>query len=727
MAGRRCLAAGADAEGPLLEAATVSSGLYWDIVMSLSIHVLGPLVIRSDDDRLGKLPKKARALLAFLAAQGGEAVSRERLADLLWPYQSSEQARHSLRNCLLELRRALGREAGSCLDADFTSCRIQHAAIDLEDFEGLSRSQERCELQAAVELYRGDYLADFYIASEPFQEWLAAERDRTLTAVCDVLHRLNVKQDAAGEHEGAIQSGRRLVALDPLSEFGQRTLMRAYARAGRRGEALRQYKSCAQTLNRELGVAPDEDTQALASSITRSGEGTPQWAGSPRGNEIRVAFSPAEDRVREHRAGPSQERPIPLTTKPQWPCLLPAIGVAIAPMRNLTGESDRQRLVDAFTDDLVTDLLRQGRGLSLKPLAGGHLAIGKPAWGPASEGEYDYIVTGSAQHGNHDALRVNMRIIDARTSQYLWAGRHEFRPEELASVQTRITRRISRELHVLLLRAASRRAVFDAETEYGVTESLSRAASALQQGMRAELSAEAQRWYLTALAGDSRNVEALTGLAITCQHLVTNPWWAEPRVVATASDLGREAAALALSIAPGHAAAHCVQGMLYSAAGQLDEAARAFERASATDAGLGIAHGFAGYNAAFLGRAVETVPAVEHAMRLDQGERRHSILLFFGGFAKLLLGQTDTAIALLEKSLQRNPSYGCAQLFLTAALAATGRVNEARQTTAKFRAQYPGYRTHALEQLWVSRSGSATYHSQIHPLFDKIRGLGLAN
>ena len=49
--------------------------------MSLTIHVLGPLVIKSDDCRLDKLPKKARALLAFLAAQSGEAVSRERLAD----------------------------------------------------------------------------------------------------------------------------------------------------------------------------------------------------------------------------------------------------------------------------------------------------------------------------------------------------------------------------------------------------------------------------------------------------------------------------------------------------------------------------------------------------------------------------------------------------------------------------------------------------------------------
>jgi DNA-binding SARP family transcriptional activator len=53
--------------------------------MALSIGVLGPLVIERDDCRLGKVPKKARALLGYLAAQGGQAVSRERLADLLWP------------------------------------------------------------------------------------------------------------------------------------------------------------------------------------------------------------------------------------------------------------------------------------------------------------------------------------------------------------------------------------------------------------------------------------------------------------------------------------------------------------------------------------------------------------------------------------------------------------------------------------------------------------------
>ena len=93
--------------------------------MTLSISILGPLVIESGDCRLGKVPKKARALLAFLAAQAGQPVSRERLADLLWPYQGSEQARHSLRNCLLELRKALGPGTTRHLVADFANCRIQ--------------------------------------------------------------------------------------------------------------------------------------------------------------------------------------------------------------------------------------------------------------------------------------------------------------------------------------------------------------------------------------------------------------------------------------------------------------------------------------------------------------------------------------------------------------------------------------------------------------------------
>src|SRR6516165_8142970 len=330
--------------------------------MALSIGILGSLVIERDDCRLGKVPKKARALLGYLAAQGGQAVSRERLADLLWPYQGSEQARHSLRNCLLELRKALGPSGTGHLAADFANCRIQDVAVDLNHFERLSRSQNRAELQAAADLYRGEFLADFHIDSEPFQEWLAAERDRTLALICDILQRLTAAQDAAGEFDAAIQSGRRLVALDPLSEFGQRALMRAYARAGRRGEALRQYKSCAETLKRELGVAPDAETQALANEIARAGGAGQEAPGRVVSGGGLAAAGAVGARDLAGRAAAVRGEPTiaarPGTARLHWPCLLSSIAVAVAPLRNLTGDPEQQYLVEAFTDDLVTDLLR---------------------------------------------------------------------------------------------------------------------------------------------------------------------------------------------------------------------------------------------------------------------------------------------------------------------------------------------------------------------------------
>jgi TolB-like protein len=242
--------------------------------------------------------------------------------------------------------------------------------------------------------------------------------------------------------------------------------MSAYARAGRRGEALRQYKSCAETLKRELGVAPDPETQALANELARSGAA----------REFNAPSHAADDQdFAARRAAPdrSTQRPqVPTsgTAKVQWPCLLPSIAVAVAPLRNLTGDADQQYLVEAFTDDLVTDLLRHGRGLSLKPLADERGALGNSTPGP--ERGFDYVVTGSAQRSAPGTLRVNMRIVNATTSEYLWAGRHGFRPEDLASKQTKITRRISRELHVLMMQAASRRAFAASGMELGVTECL---------------------------------------------------------------------------------------------------------------------------------------------------------------------------------------------------------------------------------------------------------------
>lgn len=429
-----------------------------------------------------------------------------------------------------------------------------------------------------------------------------------------------------------------------------------------------------------------------------------------RANKLQSATAPS----RRVRGGEPLAPSFACAVGPLWPCLAANISVGVDPLRNLTGDPDWQPHAEAFTETLVSYLLRYGRGLSLQRLTN------EPGAG------CKYVVGGSAQRGEAGTLRVNMRITDAATTEYLWARRYQFGTERRAECEARIIRDISQELHLRLLRHAISRVSSELAPEHQPHECLSSAAAALEGELRAELTAEAQFWFLTTLAGDPRNVEALTGLARTCQHLVSNPWWAAPHAACAASDLGREAIAIALSLAPGHADAHCVQGMLYSAAGQLEDAASAFQQALAMDQELAIAHGFAGYNAALLGRAHETLPAIDRAMRLDPAARLHSIWFFFGGFAELLVGRVDLSISLFRQSLERNPSYGSALLFLMAALSSSGRSTEAVEVAAAFRRHYPDCPAVAFEQLWLSRSACADYRAQIWPLFEKIRELGVA-
>jgi TolB-like protein len=403
---------------------------------------------------------------------------------------------------------------------------------------------------------------------------------------------------------------------------------------------------------------------------------------------------------------------------PQWPCLLPSISVAVAPLRNLTGDPEKQSLVEDFTDCLVADLFRHCRGLSFAWAAGERRsAESADSLNPA---ELKYVVYGSIQQGSPGMLRVNIRISDALTTDYLWAGRNEFPLEDLASIQTKVTRQICRALHLLLIQEAARCVSVGSDPELDVSDCLNRGNAILKEVVRAETSAEAQQWFLAALARDLWNVEALIGLTRTCQYLVSNPWWGDPRAAAAAADLGREAIEIALEQAPENAFARCIQGMLCSAAGHLREAARAFAQALALDDGLAIAHGFGGYNAALLGRPWETLPAIERAVQLDPSDRRHSIWYFFGGFAELLLGHTESAVALLEKSLGLNPSYGAAQLFLMAALSLTGRHRDAARIAESFRRHYPESPANAFERFWLSRSPAPAYRAQIYPLFERI-------
>lgn len=103
--------------------------------------------------------------------------------------------------------------------------------------------------------------------SDTFDEWQSAEREVYQRELAGALERLVREQLAANTWEGAIASGQRWLELDPLHEPAHRSLMEAYARAGEKAAALRQYRDAVAVLDRELGVAPLPETTALNDAI----------------------------------------------------------------------------------------------------------------------------------------------------------------------------------------------------------------------------------------------------------------------------------------------------------------------------------------------------------------------------------------------------------------------------------------------------------------------------
>src|SRR6266478_6867124 len=142
--------------------------------------------------------------------------------------------------------------------------------VDVARFEQLVADGRPEALEQIAGLYRGDLLAGLALAERPFEEWLTSERERLHELAIQALGRLLTHQQAAGAAEPAVQTGLRLLALDPLQEPVHRAVMRLYARLGRREAALRQYQLCVDALKRELSTQPEAETTQLYQQILKT-------------------------------------------------------------------------------------------------------------------------------------------------------------------------------------------------------------------------------------------------------------------------------------------------------------------------------------------------------------------------------------------------------------------------------------------------------------------------
>ena len=231
----------------------------------LTLSLLGGFQARLDLGPPLALPAKARALLAYLALRSGQAQPRDKLATLLWGDNGDEQARSNLRHTLFTIRKALSAALPPPLSSEGQMVAFVPAALDVDvlRFEALVREATPEALEQAAALYHGDLLEGLDVSEPPFEEWLLAERERLRELALEALALLLAHESKTGMTQRAIQTATRLLALDPLQEIVHRTLMRLYARQGRRSAALKQYRACVEVLGRELGAEPEHLTRQL--------------------------------------------------------------------------------------------------------------------------------------------------------------------------------------------------------------------------------------------------------------------------------------------------------------------------------------------------------------------------------------------------------------------------------------------------------------------------------
>ena len=124
------------------------------------------------------------------------------------------------------------------------------------------------QLEAAIDLYHGDFLEGVSVADSPAcEEWIVLCRERYQRLMMEALHRLVEGYERQGRYERALGLAWRELELEPWWEEAHRQLIRLLALSGRRSEALAQYAKCRRVLAEELGVAPSPETTGLYEQI----------------------------------------------------------------------------------------------------------------------------------------------------------------------------------------------------------------------------------------------------------------------------------------------------------------------------------------------------------------------------------------------------------------------------------------------------------------------------
>jgi ATP/maltotriose-dependent transcriptional regulator MalT/DNA-binding SARP family transcriptional activator len=224
----------------------------------------------------------AKTLVKLLAVRGGQKLTRDEVAETLWP--DADAARKPLLlNSLLHRTRKVLEPDGPATRGD--SCVIQNGGLltlnprkvwtDVHEFSTLhaaarqkraSRDQDTGKTLAlydqAFGLYQGDILP-----GDLFHDWAQGHREHIRKIHSEMLTHAASLTEAQEDRNRTFTYYERMFSLDPCNEMACRWLMAWHLAEGQRSDAVRLFERCQLALRKELDIEPDDQTRRLYRSI----------------------------------------------------------------------------------------------------------------------------------------------------------------------------------------------------------------------------------------------------------------------------------------------------------------------------------------------------------------------------------------------------------------------------------------------------------------------------
>ena len=258
---------------------SVSSEKQQDETQTLLVYGLGVFGVYHQGKIISDwATRKSKSLFKYLLMNREKPVPKEILMEVFWPDSDETAARNNLNVTIYNLRQVLSNSDNTMSYVLYQDdCYYLNPDLLIWfDYEVFNQHYQRgvClhqqaqfeeavrQFQTAELVYRGELFEE-----DRYDDWLLPRRESAHNHYVQVLAHLAKHAYEREQYMECINLCLKLLGVDDCLEDSYRLLMQSYMKQGQNHLAMRQYYTCIQTLEDELGVLPSQDTVALYEQI----------------------------------------------------------------------------------------------------------------------------------------------------------------------------------------------------------------------------------------------------------------------------------------------------------------------------------------------------------------------------------------------------------------------------------------------------------------------------